>query len=136
MERRRVPARTTFEPVVGYSRAVRDGRHIYVSGTAPVMPDGAPPSPDPYRQAQRCFQIVLEALEELGASAEHVVRTRAYLVRAEDWEAVGKAHGEAFGTAKPATAFIVVLKLLDPRWLLEVEADAVVPEQETGPPAS
>ena len=126
MERRRVPARTTFEPVVGYSRAVREGRHIFVSGTAPVMPDGAPPPPDPYRQAQRCFQIVLEALGELGASAKDVVRTRAYLVRAEDWEAVGKAHGEAFGAAKPATAFVVVLRLLDPRWLVEIEADAVV----------
>ena len=127
-ERERVPARTTFEPVVGYSRAVREGRHVYVSGTAPVVPDGAVPSPDPYRQAQRCFQIVLEALGELGASAEHVVRTRAYLVRAEDWEAVGKAHGEAFGEARPATTFVVVLRLLDPRWLVEVEADAVVPE--------
>ena len=131
-ERRRVPARTTFEPVVGYSRAVREGRHIFVSGTAPVMPDGQAPPPDPYRQAQRCFQIVLDALGELGASAADVVRTRVYLVRADDWEAVGRAHGEAFGEAKPATAFVVVLKLLDPRWLLEVEADAIVPEQVPG----
>src|SRR5688572_330192 len=108
MERRRVAARTTFEPVVGYSRAVREGRHIFVSGTAPIMPDGAPPSPDPYRQAQRCFEIVLDAIRQLGGSSEDVVRTRAYLVHSEDWEAVGRAHGEAFGTAKPATSFVVV----------------------------
>jgi enamine deaminase RidA (YjgF/YER057c/UK114 family) len=69
---------------------------------------------------------VLEALAELGASGDHVVRTRAYLVRAEDWEEVGRAHGEAFGTAMPATAFIVVAALLDPRWLVEVEADAML----------
>jgi enamine deaminase RidA (YjgF/YER057c/UK114 family) len=128
MGRARVRARTAFEPVVGYSRAVRDDRHIFVAGTGPTMPEGGEPPADAYGQAKRSFQIVLDAMEELGASAEHVVRTRAYLVRAEDWEEVGRAHGEAFGTAMPATAFIVVAALLDPRWLVEVEADAMLPE--------
>ena len=135
MGRDRVRARTAFEPVVGYSRAVRDGRHIFVAGTGPTMPEGGEPPADAYGQAKRSFEIVLEALEELGGSAEHVVRTRAYLVRAEDWEEVGRAHGEAFGTAMPATAFIVVAALLDPRWLVEVEADAMLPETEASPPA-
>ena len=135
MGRERVRARTAFEPVVGYSRAVRDGRHIFVAGTGPTMPESAEPPTDAYGQAKRSFEIVLEALEDLGASAEHVVRTRAYLVRAEDWEEVGRAHGEAFGTAMPATAFIVVAALLDPRWLVEVEADAMLPGAEASPPA-
>jgi enamine deaminase RidA (YjgF/YER057c/UK114 family) len=97
------------------------------------MPEGGEPPGDAYGQAKRSFRIVLDALEELGASAEHVVRTRAYLVRAEDWEEVGRAHGEAFGTAMPATAFIVVAALLDPRWLIEVEADAMLPEEGAPP---
>ena len=133
MARERVPARTAFEPVVGYSRAVREGRHIFVAGTGPTMSEGVEPPADAYGQAKRSFEIVLEALEELGASAEHVVRTRAYLVRPEDWEGVGRAHGEAFGTAMPATAFIVVAALLDPRWLVEVEADAMLPEEDAVP---
>ena len=135
MGRDHVRARTAFEPVVGYSRAVRDGRHIFVAGTGPTMPESGEPPADAYGQAKRSFEIVLEALGELGASAAHVVRTRAYLVRAEDWEEVGRAHGEAFGTAMPATAFIVVAALLDPRWLVEVEADAMLPEAEASLPA-
>ena len=127
MGRDRVRARTAFEPVVGYSRAVREGRHIFIAGTGPTMPEGGEPPEDAYGQAKRSFDIVLDALAELGASAEHVVRTRAYLVRPDAWEEVGRAHGEAFGTAMPATAFIVVAALLDPRWLVEVEADAMLP---------
>ena len=90
------------------------------------MPDGADPPADAYGQARRCFEIVVAALREAGAGPEHVVRTRVYLVNAEDWEEVGRAHGEVFGTARPANAMIVVSGFLDRRWLLEVEADAVI----------
>ncbi len=128
MERQKVPALTSFAPIVGYSRAVRDGRHIFVAGTGPTMADGGEPPADAYGQARRSFEIVLDALKELGASPEHVVRTRAYLVNADDWQEVGRAHGEAFGAAMPATALVVVAALLDPRWLVEVEVDAMLPE--------
>lgn len=123
MERQFVPAISPQAATVGYSRAVRDGRHIHVSGTAPIGTD----STDPYIQAQRCLQIVVDALAELGAAPEHVVRTRVYLVDAADWEAVGRAHGEVFGAIKPASAFIVVAGLLDPTWRVEIEAEALLP---------
>ncbi len=115
-----------FEPVVGFSRAVRAGRHVAVAGTAPVMPDGGAPPADAYGQARRCLQIMLAALEELGAHAEDVVRTRTYLVRTEDWEDVGRAHGEVFGEIRPASTMLAVSALLDPRWLVEMEAEAIV----------
>jgi enamine deaminase RidA (YjgF/YER057c/UK114 family) len=112
---------------VGYSRAVRVGEHVHVAGTAPIMPGEADPPPDPYGQTQRCLEIIVAALAELGAGPEHVVRTRAYLIEAEDWKDVGRAHGELFGSVRPASAFVVVKELLDPRWRVELEADAVVP---------
>jgi enamine deaminase RidA (YjgF/YER057c/UK114 family) len=111
---------------VGYSRAVRAGDVVSVAGTAPVMPDGGDPPADAYGQAKRCLEIMVAALAELGAGPEHVVRTRTYLTRAEDWEDVGRAHGEVFGQARPATTMVVVAALLDPRWLVEIEADAIV----------
>ena len=123
MERQFVPAISAQAAIVGYSRAVRDGRHIHVAGTAPVGMDSA----DPYAQAQRCLEIIVDALAELGAAPEHVVRTRVYLVDAADWEAVGRAHGEVFGATKPASAFVVVAGLLDPAWRVEIEAEALVP---------
>ncbi|HEV3474879.1 MAG TPA: RidA family protein [Actinomycetota bacterium] len=126
MERRLVSSGSPYEPIVGFSRAVRVGHHVSVAGTAPIMPDDADPPPDAYGQARRCFEIVVAALQEADAGAEHVVRTRVYLVRAEDWEDVARAHGEVFGDARPANAMIVVKGFLDPRWLLEVEVDAVV----------
>jgi enamine deaminase RidA (YjgF/YER057c/UK114 family) len=128
MKRRLVSARSPFAGIVGYSRAVRMGSHVYVSGTAPIMPEGAEPPADAYGQAKRCLEIVLDALRELGAGPEHVVRTRVFLTRAEDWEEVGRAHGEVFGDVRPASAMVVVAGLLDPRWLVELEADAIVPE--------
>ena len=109
---------------VGYSRAVRDGRHIHVAGTAAI---GDPVPAGAYDQAKRCLEIVTAALAELDAGPEHVVRTRVYLVEADDWEDVGRAHGEVFGDAKPATSFIVVAALLDPAWLVEIEAEALLP---------
>jgi enamine deaminase RidA (YjgF/YER057c/UK114 family) len=113
-----------WERTIGYSRAVRVGNHVHVSGTAPVMPDGADPPPDAYGQARRCLEIILAALAEAGAGAQDVVRTRIYLTRAEDIEEVGRAHAEVLGDARPATTGVVV-ELLDPRWLVEIEAEAV-----------
>jgi enamine deaminase RidA (YjgF/YER057c/UK114 family) len=111
---------------VGYSRAVRVGNHVSVAGTAPVMPDGAEPPAGAYEQARRCLEIIVGSLAELGAGPEHVVRTRVYLTRADDWPEVGRAHGEVFGESMPASTMVVVAALLDPRWLVEIEADAVV----------
>jgi len=108
---------------VGYSRAVRDGRHVHVAGTAPIGTE----STDPYAQAKRCLEIVTDALAEVGAKPEHVVRTRVYLVDAADWEAVGRAHGEVFGEVRPASAMLVVAGLLDPAWRVEIEAEALLP---------
>lgn len=114
---------------VGYSRAVRVGDVVSVAGTAAVMPDGAEPPADAYGQARRCLEIVVAALAELGAGPKHVVRTRVYLTRADDWPEVGRAHGEVFGTARPASTMIVVSGLLDPRWLVEIEVDALLPRE-------
>jgi enamine deaminase RidA (YjgF/YER057c/UK114 family) len=90
------------------------------------MPDGAPPPPDAYSQARRCLEIILDALAELGAGPEDVVRTRVYITSAEHWEEVGRAHGEVFGKIRPASAMLVITGLLDPRFLVEIEADAIV----------
>jgi enamine deaminase RidA (YjgF/YER057c/UK114 family) len=111
---------------VGYSRAVRVGSHVHVAGTAPIMPGEGDPPPEVYEQTKRCLEIIVGALEQVGARAEHVVRTRAYLIDADDWKEVGRAHGEVFGSVRPASAFVVVKGLLDPRWRVELEADALV----------
>jgi enamine deaminase RidA (YjgF/YER057c/UK114 family) len=123
VERQLVPAISPQAATVGYSRAVRAGRHVHVAGTAPIGCE----STDPYAQARRCLEIVAAALAEVGAAPEHVVRTRVYLVDAADWEAVGRAHGEVFGAVRPASAFIVVAALLDPAWRVEIEAEALLP---------
>ena len=128
MKRQLVPAESPFAATVGYSRAVRAGPHVHVAGTAPIMPGGADPPEDAYDQAKRCLEIVLAALAEVGAGPEDVVRTRVYLVRGDDWQEVGRAHGEVFGSVRPVTAFVVVAGLLDPRWRVEIEADALVAE--------
>jgi enamine deaminase RidA (YjgF/YER057c/UK114 family) len=125
MERRRVSSGSPFEPRVGFSRAVRVGRRILVSGTAPVWPDGSC-DPDPENQARRCLAIILAALAELGARPTDVVRTRTYLVDRADWEAIGRVHGEVFGEIRPASTMIVVAGLLDPRWRVEIEAEAIL----------
>lgn len=129
MGRRLVSSGSPFEPTIGFSRAVRDGRHVLVAGTAPVMPDGADLPADAYGQARRCLEIVTAALREAGAGPEHVVRTRTFLVDAGDWEEVGRAHGELFATVRPASTMVVVSALLDPRWRVEIEADALLPEE-------
>ena len=125
-ERLRVASGSPFEPVVGFSRAVREGERVLVSGTAPIWPDGSY-DPDPQVQAARCLEIILTALAEAGAGPEHVVRTRMYLVDPADWEAVGRAHGAVFAQVRPAATMVVVAALLDPRWRVEIEAEAVVP---------
>ena len=127
MRRQLYSSGTSWEPVVGYSRAVRVDGRIWVSGTTSTGSDGAIVGKgDPYAQAKRCLEIILAALEEVGAGPEHVVRTRAYLTNADDWKEVGRAHGEVFAEVRPASAMIVVSSLLDPRWLVELEADALV----------
>ena len=110
---------------MGFSRATRVGATVSVSGTAPIWPDGHV-DPDPAVQARRCWEIVAAALADLGASVADVVRTRQYVVRADVAESVGAVHGEVFGDVRPASTMVVVAGLLDPRWLVEVEAEAVV----------
>ena len=111
---------------MGFSRAVRVGPHVFVAGTAPVMPDGAPPPPDAYAQTRRCLEIVCAALDEAGASAEHVVRTRVFATSARFFSEVARAHGEVFADVRPVSTYVVVAGLLDDRWLVELEADALV----------
>jgi enamine deaminase RidA (YjgF/YER057c/UK114 family) len=126
VERTLISSGSPYEPVVGFSRAVRVGDHVYVAGTAPIMPDGADPPEDAYGQARRCLEIISAALTESGASLAHVVRTRVHLVRVDDFEGVGRAHGEVFGDIRPANTTLLAGGLLDPRWLVEIEAEAVV----------
>ena len=111
---------------MGFSRAVRVGRHVFVAGTAPIMAGGAPPPADAYGQTRRCLEIVLAALEEAGAGPEDVVRTRVYATSADDFEQVARAHGEVFAKIRPANAFIVVTAFADARWRVELEADALI----------
>jgi enamine deaminase RidA (YjgF/YER057c/UK114 family) len=126
-DRQRVASGSPFEPEIGFSRAFRVGNRVLVAGTAPVWPDGSC-DPDPYVQAQRCLEIIVTALAEAGAKPEHVVRTRTFLTDAADWEAVGRAHGEVFRDVRPASTMVVAGGLLDPRWKVEIEAEAVIDE--------
>jgi enamine deaminase RidA (YjgF/YER057c/UK114 family) len=128
VERRRIAGYAPMEPLVGYSRAVVAGHHVYVSGTAPIPPDGSEPPESVYEQTRLCLSIILDALAVAGARAEDVVRTRLYVVDAEEFDEVGRAHGDVFGDIRPATAGVVVKALLDPRWRVEIEADAVLDE--------
>ena len=123
--RQRVASGSPFEAHIGFSRAVRVGDRVLVSGTAPIWPDGSC-DPDVAVQARRCLEIILTALRDAGAGSEHVVRTRTFLVDAADAEAVGRVHGEVFGATRPASSMVVVAGLLDPRWQVEIEAEAVI----------
>jgi enamine deaminase RidA (YjgF/YER057c/UK114 family) len=124
IERQHITSGSAFEERVGYSRAVRVGSHIWVSGTAPIMPGDADPPSTGYEQARVCLDIIDRALREAGSSLDDVVRTRIYVTDPSFIEEVGRAHREAFGTARPATTGIVT-DLLDPRWLVEIEAEAI-----------
>ena len=126
MPRRLIASGSPFEPVIGFSRAVVEGHHVLVAGTAPIMPDGGEPPPDAFGQARRVLEIIVAALAEGGAGPEHVVRTRTYLTDARDWEEAGRAHGEVFANIRPASTMIVVNGFLDPRWRVEMEADAIL----------
>ena len=125
VDRYRVSSGAAFEDRVGYSRAVRVGPHVWVSGTAPIMPGDADPPRGAYEQARRCIEILDVALSEAGASLDDVVRTRIYVTDAALVDAVAHAHRDAFARARPATTGVVV-QLLDPRWLVEIEAEAYV----------
>ena len=125
MARRLISSGSPYERVAGFSRAVVAGSHVHVAGTAPVMPDGAPPPEDAYEQARRCLTIILDALSEAGGRPEDVVRTRMYVTSQEHWDGVARAHGAVVGEIRPA-ATCVVTQLLDPRWLVEIEAEAIL----------
>ena len=125
-ERRLIASGSPYEPVIGFSRAVLAGRHVSVAGTAPTMPEGAEPPKDAYGQTKRVLEIILAALAEAGAGPRDVVRTRTFLTRTEDWEEIGRAHGEVFADVRPASTMVVVTGFLDPRWLVEMEADAII----------
>ena len=124
-DRLRVASGSAYEPVIGFSRAIRVGDRVLVSGTAPIWPDGSC-DPDPEVQAARCLEIIVAALAEAGAGPSDVVRTRTYLVDPADWEAVGRAHGAVFAEVRPASTMVVIVGMLDPRWRVEIEAEAVV----------
>jgi enamine deaminase RidA (YjgF/YER057c/UK114 family) len=125
MDRQLITSGAAFEDRVGYSRAVRVGDRVWVSGTAPIMPGDADPPAGAYEQARVCLEIIGRALAEAGAGLDDVVRTRIYVTDAALIDDVGRAHGEAFGRARPATTGVVT-QLLDPRWLVEIEAEAVI----------
>lgn len=122
--RKNISGGSPFEPIIGFSRAVRVGNAVHVAGTGPVGADNE----DVTGQTRRIFAIAEKALAEAGTSFNDVVRTRMYLTHAEDWEAVGKVHGEFFGTTRPAATMVVVAALLNPAWRIEIEFDAVLGE--------
>jgi enamine deaminase RidA (YjgF/YER057c/UK114 family) len=124
-ERQRVQSGSPFEPTIGFCRAIRVGERVLIAGTAPIWPDGSC-DPDPGVQARRCFEIILEALGQLGGEARHVVRTRMFLTDPGYGESVGLAHGEVFAEIRPVATMVVVAGLLDPRWKVEIEAEAIL----------
>ncbi len=123
--RRSVGSGSPYEATIGFSRAVRTGDRIIVSGTAPVWPNGTCDL-DPAAQTRRCFEIIFDALERLGAGPADVVRTRMFVTDAQDAQAVGTVHGEFFGAIRPANTIMQVTRFIDPEWLVEVEADALI----------
>lgn len=128
-----VSSGSPYEPRVGISRAVRAGPLLVVSGTAPLGPDGRTVAVgDAGAQARRCLEIIQRALESAGASLADVVRTRILLTRIQDWEAVARAHGEVFRDIRPANTIMQVTRFIDPDWLVEIEADAIVPDTSEG----
>ena len=120
--RQNIPGTSPYEPIIGFSRAVRIGNVVHVSGTGPVGAEDL----DAAGQTRHVLALIEKALTQTGACFEDVVRTRMFIVHAEDWEEIGRAHGEVFSTIRPA-ATMVVAALLNPKWLVEIEAEAVIP---------
>ena len=123
--RKNIPGTSPYEPIIGFSRAVRIGSTVHLSGTGPAGADDL----DVTGQTRHIFELAAAALSEAGASFNDVVRTRIYLAHAEDWEAVARVHGEFFGSIRPATTMIVA-SLLNPKWCAEIEMEAVVPSSD------
>lgn len=123
MNRTNIPGTSPYEPIIGFSRAVRVGNVVHVSGTGPVGADDL----SAYEQTRACLKLIETALQTAGAGFEHVVRTRMYLTHTEDWQEVGRAHGEVFTNIRPAATMVVVKELLNPKWRVEIEAEAVLP---------
>ena len=127
MIRKNISSGSPYEPIIGFSRAVRIGNTIAVGGTAPIGADGKTAGVgDPAAQTRRCIEIIKVAIEKAGGKLENVIRTRVFLTRQEDWELIGRAHGEAFGAIRPASTMAVVKALLNDEWLVEIEADAII----------
>ena len=124
MTRKNISGGSPFEPIIGFSRAVRIGNTVHVAGTGPVGAD----KEDAAGQTRRIFAIAEKALAEAGATFADVIRTRMYLTHVDDWEAIGRVHGEFFGSIRPAATMVVVAALLNPAWRIEIEFDAVVSE--------
>jgi enamine deaminase RidA (YjgF/YER057c/UK114 family) len=129
VDRRRIASGSPYEASIGFSRAVRVGRFVAVSGTAPVWPDGSV-DPDPLVQARRAWAIALGALADAGGRPEHVIRTRQFLVDRADEEVAAQVHGEVFADVRPASSMVIVAGLLDPRWRFEFELDAIVTDDD------
>ena len=122
--RTNIPGTSPYEPIIGFSRAVRIGDHVHVSGTGPVGADDG----DINQQTEQCLNLIATALKNAGSSMEHVYRTRMFLTHTEEWEAAGRAHGKFFSTIRPAATMVVIKELLNPKWRIEIEADAYIPD--------
>lgn len=129
MQHQRISGHSQYGPLFGFSRAVVAGGRVLVAGTAPVPPGGGSPPPREHDQARLCLELIGEALDRAGASLGHVVRTRMYLTDAANWREVARAHGEVFADIRPAATAVIVAGLLDPAWLVEIEAEAVLPDR-------
>ena len=127
--RQRISTGSPYEPIVGISRAIRVGNHIAVTGTAPIGPDGRTFAiGDPAAQARRSLEIIEQAISDLGGRLHHVIRTRTLLTNIDHWEAVARVHGEFFADIRPANTIMEISRFIDPDWLVEFEADAIIDE--------